>query len=228
MNGHIWTPREIAVLRKMYPDAYAKDIAARLGMTVTMVYARAAKLGLAKSAAFYQRQARVDGDHLKRVGCAHRYPKGHVPANKGPRRPGFASGRMTEHWFKPGHYSKRWDPERYPVGALRLNADGYVDMKVREGLRAWKQFHRILWEDAHGPIQRGLCLVFKDRDPLNIELTNLQLITRAENMRRNSIHNLPAALKAAVLQLGRLKRRINRENRRGSAGSLVRDPARPA
>lgn len=228
MNGRLWTPHDVAVLCRMYPDAYSGTIARKLGCSVARVYSKAAKLGLAKSAEFYAREMAQQGKRLREVGSGHRFPKGHVPANKGLRRPGWASGRMAEHWFTKGSVSKRWDPDLYQVGALRLNADGYVDMKIREGSRAWKQFHRILWEDAHGPVPRGFCLIFRDGDALNIELGNLQLITRAELMRRNSVHNLPEPLRLTVLQLGRLKKRINRENRRGSQGAPVSDTGRAA
>lgn len=228
MNGKPWTPREIAILRKMYPDAYGKDIARRLGTSVCRVYSKAASLGLSKSAAFYARQHVNEAARLRQHGCAHRFQKGLVPANKGMRRPGFAPGRMAETQFKKGHFPFNRDPDFHVIGALRVNADGYIDMRVsfEPGSRGWRGLHLILWEDVHGPIPAGHCLIFKDGDALNVELENLELITRAENMRRNSIHNLPEPLHSAILQLGRLKRRINRENRRGPAGAPVRDAAR--
>lgn len=220
-----WTPARIAMMRERYPSTKTEVIARRLGCALHVVYAKAAKLGLKKSAAYL---ASPDASHFRRgdhVGAAFWFPKGHVPANKGLRRPGWHCGRMRETQFRKGQRSKRWDPEAYGIGALRVNTDGYIDMKVREapGALAWRQLHLILWEDVHGPVPRGYCLRFKDGDRLNVELDNLECISRAELMRRNTIHNLPAPLKSAIQLLGKLKRRIREKQNRGPSQSPVRD-----
>jgi len=51
--------------------------------------------------------------------------------------------------------------------------------------------------------------VFRDRNPQHIELDNLELVTRAENMRRNTIHRYPPELKSTIRQLSKLKRAIS-------------------
>lgn len=211
MNGKPWTAREVATLRRLYPNHYCRDIARELHCSRERVYVKAAKLGLKKSAAFRKRELAEQGRRLIRVGAAHRFPKGHMPANAGLRRPGWYAGRMREAWFKKGHYSTRWDREAYVIGALRVNSDGYIDMKVCEapGALAWRALHVMLWEDEHGPLPAGHCLRFRDGDKLNVELGNLELLTRAENCRRNSIHNLPPVLRDTIQLLGQLKRRIN-------------------
>jgi hypothetical protein len=218
MTRKFWTPAQVAKLRELYPDHYCRDIARQLRCTRSRVYAKAAKLGLKKSAVFRERELAAQGRRLRRVGAAHRFPKGHVPANKGLRRPGWHAGRMHEHWFRKGHCSKRWDPEFHVIGALRVNADGYLDMRISfaPGALGWRALHLILWEDAHGPLPASHCLRFNDGEKLNVELDNLELITRAENCRRNSIHRLPAPLRDTIQLLGQLKRRIN-EKRPGLA-----------
>lgn len=205
-----WTPRAIEVLRRMYPDSYAKDIAKLLRCRVSRVHAKANQLGLTKSAAFYTRQHLTEAERLRKHGCAHRFHKGQVPANKGLRRPGWAPGRMAETQFKKGGFPVNRDPDFYVLGALRVNADGYIDMRVsfEPGARGWRGLHTVLWEDAHGPVPPGHCLIFRNGDSLDVELGNLKLITRAENMRRNSVHNLPPVLKSTVMALGQFKRRI--------------------
>ncbi len=230
MNGRPWTKRELAILRRMYPDAYGKDIARQLGRSRTSVYGKAGQLGLTKSAAFYARQHIDEGTRLQRAGCAHRFPKGHVPANKGLRRPGWHRGRMRETQFKKGQWPINKDPGFYVIGALRVNADGYIDMRISfdPGARGWRGLHLILWEDVHGAIPPGHCLIFRNGDKLDVELDNLELITRAENMRRNSIHNLPAPLKSAIQVLGQLRRRVNERRGKQSRGQDSRGPARPS
>jgi len=53
-------------------------------------------------------------------------------------------------------------------------------------LGSWKPLHIYNWEKTNGKIPKGHCLWFKNGDTMNCELSNLELITRAENMNRNS------------------------------------------
>ncbi len=239
---HVWTAAEDRVLRRLYPDAYAKDIAHRLGLRLEQVHRRANFLGLKKSKAFLQKELAAQGRRLRKVGAAHRYPKGHVPANKGLRRPGWSVGRMRETQFKKGQFPVGKDPEFYVLGALRVNTDGYIDMRIsfRPGALGWRALHKIIWEDANGPIPMGHILRFRNGDKLDVCLENLELITLAENCRRNSIHRLPLDLKAAIQINGQLKRRIReryeqatgrpgkgrrKKHHIGSAGRAVSDAA---
>lgn len=227
-----WTREDEQLLRELYPDTKSQVIADRLRCTVSRIYQKAANLGLSKSAAYL---ASPDACRLRRgdhAGIAYRYPKGHVPANKGLRRPGYAPGRMRETQFAKGQLPHNADPDFYVLGALRVDTEGYIQMRVsfEQGGKGWRYLHRILWEDAHGPIPRGYILTFKDRERLNVELDNLELISMADNARRNRMHGrLPADLVRTIHALGTLKRAITMRNRReeqdrGSAQSPVRHP----
>lgn len=206
-----WSADDDARMRELYPHASTVDVARQLGRTVAAVYGRAANCGLHKSAEYLASPAACRLRRGGNVGVGTRFQPGHPPANKGLRRPGWGPGRMKETQFKKGQISKRWDSELYTIGALRLNADGYVDMKVHDGPRGWRAFHVILWEDVNGPVPPGYTLCFKDRDKLNVDVANLELVSRADLCRRNSIHNLPPEIRGAVTMLGALKRRIRRE-----------------
>lgn len=221
MTRKPWIPAEIVQLCALYPDISTKRVAARMNRSISSIDGMAGILGLRKSVQYLASPAAFRFRRGYHAGWEYRFPKGHVPANKGLRRPGWAPGRMAETQFKKGNRSKRWNQEDYPVGVLRLNSYGWVDMKIKEGPRAWHAFHAVLWEDAHGPVPKGFVLRFRDRDRLNIDLDNLELISRAENMRRNSIHNLPAPLRDTIQLLGQLKRRINERQDRGSARAPI-------
>ena len=90
-------------------------------------------------------------------------------------------------------------------------------MKIKDGSRSWRALHVILWEDAHGRVPPGHCLRFRDGDSLNVDLDNIELITRAENMRRNTIHHLPAPLRNTIALLGTLNRSIREKQDRRPA-----------
>ena len=53
-----------------------------------------------------------------------------------------------------------------------------------------------------------MCVCFKDGNKTHIALNNLELLTRAERMRRNTIHRYPEELKSAIRAIGKLKRTI--------------------
>jgi hypothetical protein len=111
-----------------------------------------------------------------------RFPAGHVPANKGMK--GWYAPGCEKSWFKPGHI-----PENYmPVGTLRINTDGYVDVKIADPNK-WRQQHLIIWEKANGPVPKGKVIIFADGNRLNVKLKNLLMISRAELavMNRNGL-----------------------------------------
>lgn len=209
-----WTRAEDRVMRRRYPHESSKVVAAALKRSLSATHGRARLLGLHKTAKY---MASPEACRLRRgdqVGKAYRYPKGHVPANKGMKRPGFAVGRMAETQFKRGVPSWR----TAAVGSTRI-ADGYVYRKMRDTQGVpwtanWILEHRRVWIAAHGAIPPGHAVVFKNGDRMATQLDNLELITQADLMRRNTVHNLPAPLKGAVYALGALNRTITIQGRK--------------
>ena len=44
----------------------------------------------------------------------------------------------------------------------------------------WISKHRLIWEEANGPIPEGHTIIFKDGNIRNFDLNNLALVSRAE------------------------------------------------
>jgi hypothetical protein len=203
-----WTPEDVAILRELYPMRLASVVAARLGRKVESIYAKAEKLGLKKAPEFYAGEfsTRLTG----RAGSGMRFVPGSQPWNKG--KSYQAGGRSAETRFKPGHRGGRALEKYKPIGSERISADGYLQRKVNDDLplqQRWKSVHVIVWEATHGPVPKGHLLVFRNRDRADIRLDNLELITLQENMRRNTVHNLPKEVAQAVQLRGALVRKIN-------------------
>ena len=117
---------------------------------------------------------------------------------------------MRETQFKPGVPSHRY----MPIGSTRL-IEGYVFRKISDVPKVpytvnWKAEHVLIWERAHGPVPRGHALVFRNGNRTDVRLDNLECLTRRALMARNSVHNLPAPLKATIQLLGALNRQIRR------------------
>jgi len=209
----LWNPEDDALLVARYPHERTAAIARELRRSLVAVYARQRLLGLAKSAAYL---ASPEACRLRRgdnVGASWRFRKGHVPANKGLRRPGWAPGRMKDTWFKKGE--RRGVAVRLyrPIGTERISKDGYLERKVNDAspLQArWRAVHLLVWEAAHGRVPKGHAIAFANGNRRDIRPDNLQLISRRELMARNTVHNLPKPLADTVRLLGALNRKIRR------------------
>jgi hypothetical protein len=216
MKRRAWSREDDRRLRGFYPNTPTAEVARRLQRTVAATYGRANRLGLRKSPAYLASPAACRlrrGDH---VGARFRFQKGHVPANKGLRRPGWGPGRMRETQFKKGE--RRGVAVRLykPIGTERVSKDGYLERKVNDDLplqARWRAVHLLVWEAAHGPVPRSHAIAFKNGDKRDVRLDNLERITRRALMARNTVHNLPKPLAQTVQLLGALRRKINRKAR---------------
>lgn len=214
MNGKPWRDTAIYCLKKLYPDYTAAEIARKLGRTEASIHAMAHKLDLQKSETFKRssKSGRLDGT----VGAASRFPKGHVPASAGTKgiygvHPGC---RATQ--FKKGR--KAQEARNYvPIGSERITRDGYIERKVTDDpslvpARRWTPVHRIVWQEAIGPIPPGHILRFINGDKADTRLENLELLTLAENARRN-VSAMPKEIMDLHRLRGTLTKAINRRNR---------------
>lgn len=198
-----WTEAEDEVLRRRFPHERTANLLNELPRrSAISISARARKLGLKKSAAYLASPAsgRLDGIR----GTATRFPKGNVPWTKG--RHYVAGGRAGETRFKPGQMPHN----HMPIGTRRKATIGQWKVKVAEP-DDWRFEHRMIWEEAHGPIPRGKVLAFRDGNQDNVTLANLELVTRRDIMARNTVHNLPQPLPQLIQLRGALVRKINRK-----------------
>ena len=206
-----WTPAQDAELRRLYPHAPTIDVAQQIGRTLASTYERAGLLGMVKTAEYRASPAahRFDGNK----GMGTRFVKGHVPANKGLRRPGWSAGRMKETQFQKGNYSKRLDPDIYAVGALRINAAGGLDIKFKEGLRSWECMARFVWRTERGPIPKNGVIRTINGDQHDTRIENLRLTSRGELMAENTYHKYPHEITRLIQLRAALNRQINRRDR---------------
>jgi HNH endonuclease len=206
-----WTEAERQELRRLYPDTSTAVLARRMHRRKLALYQQAQQMGLRKSAAYLRSPACIAFIRPGSGGVRFRFPKGNVPHNKGLRRPGWWRGRMRETQFKKGQAPINW----HPVGTEVRDRDGYLKRKISDDRAKpsrfnWKFVHVLTWEAQHGPVPRGHAVVFKNGDKADIRGENLELVTRQELMRRNSVHNLPPALAQVVQLRGALVRQIRK------------------
>jgi hypothetical protein len=99
------------------------------------------------------------------------------------------------------------------VGSERVNVDGYIEVKIAEPNK-WRQKQRVVWEAAHGPVPADSIVSFIDGNKQNCELSNLRVMTRADNLRRTSLHNYPDEVREVIHMRAVLKRHINTQKRK--------------
>lgn len=111
-------------MRARYPHEKTERIAADIGMTLQQVYHKARSMGISKTPEY---RASPDAQRLRRgdnVGAAYRFPKGHVPANKGAKGISYPGMEATQ--FKKGQKSFNW----MPLGSERHSKGGYLQRKM--------------------------------------------------------------------------------------------------
>lgn len=200
-----WTPEEEAYLRQHYADTASQAIADHLGRSLRKVYAKACCMDLYKSPAFLASEASGRMKAPLHGGKAHWFKKGSVPANKG--KPAKYNAKSAATQFGKGNR-----PHNYrDVGTLRINSEGYVDIKLADGKNQWYLLARYNWFlDTGYWTNSNEVFWYRDLDKENCEVGNLELITRREHMRRTTIHRLPPEMVQTIQLRGRLNRVINR------------------
>lgn len=224
MNGRAWTADEDETLRINWPRFPAFLIAHVLGRGRASVYRRAHQLGLKKADDFdTQPLARLWNGTQEPGSVAARFKPGTVPPNKGLRRPGWAPGRMAATQFKKGRPAS--ESRNYvPIGTEKVDPKRKVLMrKVTDDpsifpAQRWRPVHVMVWETEHGPVPAGHIVIFrpgmKTFAAVEITADRLEVVTLAENMRRNTFHNrYPAEVKELIHLKARITRRINKRTK---------------
>lgn len=218
-----YQPEEDEIIRRLFPTNATHKVAALIDRTPSSVAQRAEVLGLSKDPEYLARDAyRFNGQHVG--GVAHRFKPGQEPPNKGLRRPGWAPGRMAETQFRKGCMTGAAQHNYQPIGTLRVSKDGYLERKVTDDhpgpARRWVAVHRLVWEAANGPVPAGHVVVFlpgrRTASESAITLDAVELVTRAELMRRNTRHRLPKELADLIALRASLTRKINTRIRKRS------------
>lgn len=164
-----WTRKEDDYLRRHYLTMKNRELGQALGRSLSAVDNRLTKIGLVRPA-----EVR---DRLKSM---TQFCKGQTPFNKGIK--GIHHSPATE--FKSGH---RPANTKYD-GCIRIRyhkRSKYPMKFIRLAKMVWAPLHRHLWEKKHGPIPAGHIVAFVDGDSMNCALSNLMLISRAQNALRN-------------------------------------------
>ena len=189
-----FTKEEDGFLKKNYKKIPAKRMSKILGRTEATARQRMKLLGIV-----------VPADIVQRFKEENRFKKGQTPPNKGKKMPKDVYEKVKGKMFKKGNICQN----KKPLGSIRITKDGYMEIKTSEP-NLWEHYHRLMWEETFGTIPDGKIVRFVTKDKLNVHPFNLELIDRADNMKKNSIHAMPEDLRRVVQMMGALNRQINK------------------
>jgi hypothetical protein len=168
-----FTLEEDKYLRDNYLTIPAKTMSKKLGRSESGARQRMKLLGL-----------KVPAEVTLKFQENSRFKKGDIPPNKGVKITEWMKREMIER-IKSTQFKKGNTPHNTKFdGAERICKDGYIEIRISKA--NWIHKHRHEWEKVYGTIPKGLILVCKTENKLKSHPDNWELITRVENMNRNS------------------------------------------
>lgn len=200
-NYNNWTPAMDNQLRELFPVNASQKVADIMGISLSSVNMRAHFLGLKK-----------DIKHIAHVreytvlnlgnGAQYRFSKGHEPFNKGKKMRPATRRKIQSTFFKKGQkpHNTKWD------GYERVNADGYTEVRIADRVFIGK--HRLLWEQHHGQVPKGMCVIFADGDKTNFNLENLVCVSRGELVTLNKNKKYGPEIAETALLLSKIKNHL--------------------
>ena len=191
------------IIRERYPFEPTKKIADDLGISESSVYNRAWSMGIKKDPV-YLRSTQFPAGYLG--GKSTQFQKGQVPPNKGQKMSKDVYEKVEKTMFKKGNKPMNTQP----IGTIHQRKDtgGKMYLYIKLADSKWQLLNRYTWEQHNGPIPKGLIVVYKDGNYLNNDITNLMLLTKKENMARNTIQRFPTELQSLIKLNCKLNKKI--------------------
>jgi len=194
-----------------YPTMDTKEIVKKYNVSTSQIYNLVHYHNVKKCQEYLDNWKLSGRGRMIHYGKKHRYTKGSTPFNKGRKMAEYVSQESIDKIKKTTFKKGNLPHNTLSDGAVTLRKDksGVAYYYYRISKAKWIPYHHKLWSDVHGEIPKGYIVVFKDRNTLNCKLENLELITRRENMQRNSFQRYPNELKQVIKTLTKLKKTIN-------------------
>lgn len=206
----LWTEPELLIMKKEYPTTQSILIAQKLNRTINAIYSQANLMNLKKTEEFNRSESSgrmKDGE----FGKASRFQKNHVSFNTGMKWDDFMTVQGKANSLRTTFKKGNLPPNTLHDGMITTRTDSKtkrVYKFIRIALGKWQMLHVYNWEQVNGKLPKGKILAFKGSTD-DCSLDNLILITRAENMKRNSIQRYPEEIKQTIRVLTKLKKTIN-------------------
>jgi len=202
-----FTESMLNTLKEKYPNTPTYLLAKELGIPINSVYNKALKNGLRKSEEYKNSPFSGRLRPGTNIGGNTRFKKGHSTHNKGKKMNPETYSKVSKTMFKKGnkpHNTKE-------IGRINLRRDKadipYYFIKISDGI--WQPLHRVIWQLHNGDIPENMKITFIDGNSLNCQINNLQMVSYADLMRKNSHINIPKELLEVIKLKNKLIQKIN-------------------
>lgn len=190
------TKEEDNFIKENYLDLPVKRIATILGRTGNFIDKRIERMGLS-----------IPRHIIEQRKEESRFNKGSISFNKGKKQEEYMTPEAIEKTkktrFKKGNIPHNTNYD----GHERISKDGYIEVRIKRG--RYKLKHIVEWEKVNGKVPKSHCLRCLDGNQLNTDPDNWELITRIENMYRNSKHNFPEEIIPSLVLNRKIENKIN-------------------
>lgn len=196
------TPADERKIEREYLDKPVKTLASEIGITGARVLRYLDKKGLS-----------IPRELVKKRQAESRFKKGDIPINKGKKQSEYMTPETIERTkatrFKKGNVPHN-TYSRNGVIVERKDTTGRLYKYIRVAKGKWELLHRVIWQEAHGPIPSDHVVVFIDGNSTNTTIDNLELISMQENMLRNSYLNIPQEIIPTMIINKQLETKIKK------------------
>ena len=191
------TPQIDKIIIENYLTIPIKPLAHKIGRSDTFLKTRLRQLNLKIPPEIIEQRKRYS-----------RLKPGNVPPNKGKKITAHQYEKSSHTFFKKGALPKNTLSDGIITIRRRYNRKTAPYKWIRIGKGKWEMLHRYNWILKYGPIPEGMIVVFKTKDTMNCDISNLELITLKENMSRNTIARFTPEIKSVIHLLNKARKLI--------------------
>lgn len=216
------TSENVKEILSMYPNTPTAYIAKKFDKSITTIYKTASRYGVQKSEDFKKSEFSGRIKKGQMLSESTQFKKGFVPFTKGKKLKDICKSEdsyrrsIANRWYKgcsPINEKKDGD---ITIRRIRSVGNGNVIPYkfIRISRNKWEFLHRHIWSLKNGKIPDGFNIVFKDGNTMNCSIDNLECISNAELVVRNSLHNLPEEIREVIYLKTSLTKAINNASKK--------------
>lgn len=233
-NGyHIWEEKDLKFLKSNYETKSNAELAEALGIKLTTCRTKLYSMGLKRMELEYwtDEQVKYLKEHYKEIGDtelaqlfndkwhkAKGWTKKHIEKKrrylklkrtKAERKQ--IKKRNTENGMFADGARKAWETMGVtPIGEIKIWKQHYGGkvgvIKTEEG---FVHYNRWLYEQNFGPLKSEDLVITRSGEIIALDLNDLEVIDRAEHVRRNSLKKYPEELRETVKLIRKLNKELN-------------------
>ena len=196
------------ILKERYPNESTRTLSEELGISIKYIYNRVHVLNITKTDEYYKSEKSGRYPPGWKGGISTQFKKGHSSFNKGMKMSAELYEKVKPTMFKKGNRPHNWKPDGTIEPRYDKSGKTYLYIKIKDS--HWVLYHRYVWEKEVGEIPKGLIVSFKDKNFQNCDINNLELISRVDNMNRNTIQRYPQELQQVIKLKCKLIKKIEK------------------